>query len=526
MTDLQDRLGRLAPTIEVEAGLGDLRGRVRRRRQRRRVVAGVVASVALVASVLGAVVVLDAGDESGRRVVTEPQPGRPVIEEGWVQLPDGPLPDGFFPLSPQAAWTGTEFLWWGHAEGTTLVGAAYDPESATWRRLADAPIRSRDGASVVWTGLELIVWGGLDVASGLPASGGRYDAAGAAYDPTTGSWRRIADAPIEPREGATAVWAGDRMIVAGGLRYDGPPECPDRETCLAQGQVGLPTPVVTPDGAAYDPVADRWEPIAESPGLLGETSAWDGEEVLTFGVAVLGADGIDAYGHAYAPDMDAWRPLSGRTTEGPALVDPRFAAAAGEVFAVEAAGDRSGAWYRYDRSRDRWVRTEQIRTPEGAMDSCTPTAVEAGAAVVVVGCGQSAYSTATGSWIPLDAYPGAAPGSSFDVVTVGAVGAGDRFVMVWNLGPYDPRQELPDPPPHRTRFVAYQGDFSEYTVPDVEGLTLGEARRVMADAGFVLSAHEPDPQGDDAIVRAQAPPAGTEVLGLTPEVGVRTTSPP
>ena len=44
----------------------------------------------------------------------------------------------------------------------------------------------------------------------------------------------------------------------------------------------------------------------------------------------------------------------------------------------------------------------------------------------------------------------------------------------------------------------------------------------MAAEGFVLSAHEPDPQGDAAIVRAQEPPAGTRTLGIAPEVGVRT----
>ena len=45
-----------------------------------------------------------------------------------------------------------------------------------WRRLAGAPLSPRVGHSAVWTGSELLVWGGR-------VPGGAAKADGAAYDP-------------------------------------------------------------------------------------------------------------------------------------------------------------------------------------------------------------------------------------------------------------------------------------------------------------------------------------------------------
>ena len=61
----------------------------------------------------------------------------------------------------------------------------------------------------VWTGSEMIVWGG-----GIPGTpfntGGRYN-------PSTDSWTATSttNAPT-PRDGATAIWTGTEMIVWGG----------------------------------------------------------------------------------------------------------------------------------------------------------------------------------------------------------------------------------------------------------------------------------------------------------------------
>lgn len=39
-------------------------------------------------------------------------------------------------------------------------GVAYDPAANRWSALPTAPLRGRAGPTVVWTGHEMIVWGG------------------------------------------------------------------------------------------------------------------------------------------------------------------------------------------------------------------------------------------------------------------------------------------------------------------------------------------------------------------------------
>ena len=76
-------------------------------------------------------------------------------------------------------------------------GAAYNPTTDTWRRLPDAPIAS-SGSQSVWTGDELIILGNEEPAQA------------AAYDPTANEWRRLAGAP----EGALSepIWTGTTIL--------------------------------------------------------------------------------------------------------------------------------------------------------------------------------------------------------------------------------------------------------------------------------------------------------------------------
>jgi len=67
---------------------------------------------------------------------------------------------------------------------------------------------ARDFHTAVWTGSEMIVWGGLGNGAVLN-TGGRYN-------PSTDSWTAtgITNAP-GARAVATAVWTGSQMIVSG-----------------------------------------------------------------------------------------------------------------------------------------------------------------------------------------------------------------------------------------------------------------------------------------------------------------------
>ncbi len=60
----------------------------------------------------------------------------------------------------------------------------------TWATMAPFPLESRLDPSTLWTGTEMIVWGGHD-------RFGEVFVDGAAYDPRTDTWRTIADYPFD-----------------------------------------------------------------------------------------------------------------------------------------------------------------------------------------------------------------------------------------------------------------------------------------------------------------------------------------
>ena len=103
-------------------------------------------------------------------------------------------------------------------------GAAYEPGSDSWRPVsASCAAPMQDGHSAIWTGDRMIIWGGTQ----LPHPG--Y-----AYEPATDRWYVLPTTSIEPRAlnlysrrfGHTAIWSGSEMIVWGGVlkQYDLRPE--------------------------------------------------------------------------------------------------------------------------------------------------------------------------------------------------------------------------------------------------------------------------------------------------------------
>jgi hypothetical protein len=92
----------------------------------------------------------------------------------------------------------------------TKTGAFYTPANNTWTAIdsVQAP-QARHDATAVWTGTELLIWGGENGPTDL-ASGGRYERALNQWLPTP-----LAGAPLA-RSVHTAVWTGELMLVFGG----------------------------------------------------------------------------------------------------------------------------------------------------------------------------------------------------------------------------------------------------------------------------------------------------------------------
>ncbi|HVZ37319.1 MAG TPA: hypothetical protein VG963_33085, partial [Polyangiaceae bacterium] len=180
----------------------------------------------------------------------------------WTSLPDTGAPPPRF--SHTAVWTGRAMLVWGGDASDTAVGSAdgasYDPAAQRWQTLSvqNAPT-PRYQHVAVWTGSEMIIWGGVGCGSQdrtrvVPC------ADGAAYRLDTDSWRELSRESAPPaKSGLTAVWTGSYMLVWGG------------------GDA---------QGYAYDPRVDRWQPLPVSGAPRGRTNhvaLWTGREMIVWG---------------------------------------------------------------------------------------------------------------------------------------------------------------------------------------------------------------------------------------------------
>ncbi len=216
-------------------------------------------------------------------------------------------------------------VWGGNAFTTTppldiIVygdGALYDPDRDAWTAIAPNPASPpRDAYSAVWTGSEMLVWGGETgpmVSTTDPTAPTRSQpaSAGAAYNVATATWRTLA-AGGQPsaRQGHVAVWTGRAMIVWGGGSYPNP---------------DLISAILS-DGAAYDPSADAWRPIHSAPeGLLGAVAVWTGTEMLVWG-------GYTNHGYRYNPGTDTWAAIT--TAGAPSPRTPTGAVWTGDSFLV------------------------------------------------------------------------------------------------------------------------------------------------------------------------------------------------
>jgi hypothetical protein len=93
------------------------------------------------------------------------------------------------------------------------TGGRYDPATDTWTPTSTTNAPSgRAFQTAVWTGSQMVVWGG-----GNPGAGAEFNTGGR-YDPATDTWTPTStiNAP-SARDDHTAVWTGSVMVVWGGF---------------------------------------------------------------------------------------------------------------------------------------------------------------------------------------------------------------------------------------------------------------------------------------------------------------------
>jgi hypothetical protein len=97
------------------------------------------------------------------------------------------------------------------------------PPGGTWEQVPDLPLAPRAAPALAWTGSEVLVVGGyLTVCPPAAdcAEPGRLAVDGAAYDPATGTWREIADAPVGLADYFRTTMVGDQLVAFDGDHGD------------------------------------------------------------------------------------------------------------------------------------------------------------------------------------------------------------------------------------------------------------------------------------------------------------------
>ena len=357
-----------------------------------------------------------------------------------------------------AVWTGSEMIVWG-GYGTQNfflnTGGKYNPTTDTWTSTdfinAPAP---RDYHTAVWTGNEMIVWGGVNSTTGYLNSGGRYN-------PATDSWAATStiNAP-EARETHTAVWTGTEMIVWGGA-----------------GANFLST------GGRYNPNTNTWTATSTTNAPIGRanhTAVWTGTEMIVWGGYYW--DGNYHYfqsGGRYDPNTDSWVATS--TTDAPTSRSIHTAVWTGSEMIVWGGYDGSSYWNtggRYNPGTNSWTAASTTDAPAGRSNH---TAVWSGSEMIVWGGTDGnnnvrtggRYDPGTDSWIATTTINAPSARSSHTAVWLGSE------MIVWGglgtntggryCGKYPPPTPTPSPTP--TLIVTNTNDSGS-----------GSLRQALADA--------------------------------------------
>lgn len=242
------------------------------------------------------------------------------------------------------AWVGNALLIW--SGNPTMPAKYYDPVSNTWYGATSTVgmLSQRWSFSSIWTGTEMIVWGGYLFSGGFAQVA--YNT-GARYNPVTDTWTPTSTlgAP-SPRTAHSAVWTGKYMIVWGGdgLNY-----------------------TYKNDGGIYDPSTDTWlgaTSLVNAPPARGSHAAvWTGTQMLIWGGENPGKFNT---GYFYDPATDTW---AGTTTltNAPSARSHMPGAWTGQEMIIwggdQGGGNDQNNGSRYNPLTDTWVAMTQTGAP-------------------------------------------------------------------------------------------------------------------------------------------------------------------
>ena len=236
-----------------------------------------------------------------------------VCDDTWTPMSTTGVPHAITDTvaeRPVGLWTGNELLVWGgfqsasagYDEGAPVSFATrYNAASDAWTEMErDGEPTARNYLAQLWTGKQLLVWGGIGQ-SGDKSWVNHDD--GALYDPNTDSWTAMSTAGAPAGRYATdrVVWTGTQLIVWGGLSY-------------GTGMSFDPVVTTLDNGGVYDAASDSWTPIPSTgaPHDGFAPLAWTGKEL----VVISNLDGYSTPGQIlfegarFDPKANAWSKMS------------------------------------------------------------------------------------------------------------------------------------------------------------------------------------------------------------------------
>jgi hypothetical protein len=219
-----------------------------------------------------------------------------ALPKGWTPIADAPISGRLYAT---VIWTGTDVVvYGGGAIGSPAKGdgASYTYATNTWTTLPAPPTAAaaRLQHVAVWTRSVMLAWGG--------AYGSTYRDDGLSYDPITKTWDTLPATTLLPRSWPAATWIPTvkKMFVWGGWN--------DGTTLM--------------DGALYDPATRTWTMLPSAPisQRYIARAAWTGKEVMVWGgISTTGpmSGAIPmSDGALYDPVANSWRVIPAAPVKG------------------------------------------------------------------------------------------------------------------------------------------------------------------------------------------------------------------
>ena len=220
--------------------------------------------------------------------------------------------------SPPMVWTGTEMMLWGNGVG----GGRYKPSSNSWQSLPNPGVYDElVGNHFVWTGSDVMLWGGY-----VPGTN-EYPSTLWRFDPSQDTWTSF-DSAFAPggRHNHGTVWTGSELLVWGGCDEDDPYLNtggifdPERGQWRPMSRVGAPTPRInqsavwsgiemivwggrddfsnTQTGGRFDPNTNSWVETTTTNATSMRRfhhAHWTGDTMIVLGGSYSGTDFYGTY---------------------------------------------------------------------------------------------------------------------------------------------------------------------------------------------------------------------------------------